>query len=59
MFDELDSSHLQTTLTDGTRLSQRRLTILGISLNYDAIGTTPITQLYQRFDLSMEKDLFI
>ena len=59
MFHKLDPSQLQTTLTDGTRLCQCRLAILSISFDHDAICTAPITQLYQRFYLSMEIDLFM
>jgi hypothetical protein len=57
MFHMIDAREPEGPLTDRTGFSQRRLPALSITLHYYTISTTPITQPYECFDLSMEVDL--
>jgi hypothetical protein len=57
MFHMINAREPEGPLADRTGFSQRRLSALSISFHYDTIGSTPITQPYECFDLSMEVDL--
>jgi hypothetical protein len=59
MFHMIDAREPEGPLTDRTGFSQRRLPALSISFHYDTISTTPITQPYERFNLSVEVDLMM
>jgi hypothetical protein len=57
MFHMIDAREPEGPLADRTGFSQRRLPALSITLHYYTISTAPITQPYERFDLSVEVDL--